>query len=66
MKLEIIISRENVRAEEFVDWLHEQGHTAVLGDGPENYIDGQRVDNNLAEATMWGLWRKYCKLWLKS
>ena len=66
MKLEIIISKENVRAEEFVDWLHEQGHTAVLSDGPENYIDGRLVDNNLAEATMWGLWREYCRHWLKS
>jgi len=64
MKMEqykIEIASDHAEAEEFVSWLNNQGHDALIGTSTGNYIDGiwTSTDPEMSEI-MNGLWGEYC------
>lgn len=58
---EIKVSCNNDEAEQFVDWLVEQGHSAELSDDTGNYVDEVWTSTDgHANEIMRTLWSAYC------
>lgn len=59
---EIIIAVDTPEVEEFAAWLEDQGHSAKVGDGTGDYIDGVWTSSDAeANEIMNRLWDDYCK-----
>jgi hypothetical protein len=49
-------------ANDFCEWLIEQGHDADVGTSTGNYVDGRWCnDDGDADQIMHDLWGKYCQ-----
>jgi len=56
----IEISVDSEYSKEFVDWLNEKGHVAIVGRTTENFINGVCVaDNNHAKEIIRQLWEEF-------
>lgn len=51
----ITIACDHPEAEEFAEWLNEQGHIARVGSDTANWIDGERGADVFDD-----LWDNYC------
>lgn len=55
-KYNVVIAADQHEAEEFAEWLNEQGHTAIVGSTTRTTVDGDSNDEVSAQ-----LWSDYCK-----
>ena len=58
---EIKVSFNTAEAEQFVEWLNEQGHSAEISDHTGDYVDGVWTSTDEdANEIMTRLWTDYC------
>lgn len=57
----IILAVDHTEADEFAEYLNEQGHDAQVGNSTGSYVDGSQTDHD-QDANDWlnGQWDAYC------